>query len=131
MSCLERQDSPVRHRVDLPRNHDVAAVARRFLDAHFRASLGDVAYVNARLIVSELVTNAFVHGTGDIVLDLEQDGAVLRIEVVDEGTGEAPAIREQPESGVGGWGLRIVDTVAMRWGAFAGSTHVWAEIALD
>ena len=131
MSCVEPQESSVKHRVELARGHDAANAARRFLDANFEGRLSDLAYTNARLIISELVTNAFVHGVGRIFLCLAEDGEALRIEVVDEGTGETPAIREQPETGVGGWGLRIVDTVATRWGAFEGSTHVWAEIALD
>ena len=131
MSCAERRESPLRNRIELPRGHDAAGIARRFLDTHFQARLSDLAYANARLIISELVTNAFMHGRGRIFLRLEQRGDRLRIDVVDDGTGQAPAIREHPDAGVGGWGLRIVDTVALRWGAFEGSTHVWAEIALD
>ena len=119
------------HRVELPRSHEAAFVARRLLDENFRTGLSDLAYTNARLIVSELVTNALVHGEGRIFVSFEQYGDVLRIEVVDEGTGEVPTICEQPEAGVGGWGLRIVDTVSLRWGAFEGTTHVWAEIGLD
>ena len=119
------------NRVELPRSHDAPGIARRVLDASFRDRLSPIAYTDAWLIVSELVTNALVHGEGRIFLSAEQQGDVLRIEVVDEGSGEAPAIREQPDSAVGGWGLRIVDTVALRWGAFEGTTHVWAEISLD
>lgn len=130
MSCVEEQGSEVRHRVELPRGHEAAGVARRVLDEHYARSLSAFAYTNARLIVSELVTNAFLHGEGRISLGFAHRGDTLRIEVVDEGTGQAPAIRDQPDGGAGGWGLRIVDTVSVRWGAFEGTTHVWAEIAL-
>ncbi len=128
MSCTEERESQVHRRRELPRSHDAAGLARRFLDAHFADTLGEIAYTNARMIVSELVTNAFVHGEGRIHMGLQVNGDALRIEVVDEGTGEAPAIREQPDGGVGGWGLRIVDSISHRWGAFEGTTHVWAEL---
>ena len=129
MSCLEDLESSMEQRVELPRGHDAAGIARRFLDAICGDRLDDLAYTNARLIISELVTNAFMHGTGRIFLRLEERDGTLRIEVVDEGSGAVPAIREQPENGVGGWGLRIVDTLSLQWGAFEGTTHVWAEIA--
>jgi anti-sigma regulatory factor (Ser/Thr protein kinase) len=81
-----------------------------------------------QITVSELVTNAIVHGTGHVTLKAGLHGDALRIEVVDQGTGNAPSIREQAEDDTGGWGLRIVDAVALRWGAFEGTTHVWAEL---
>jgi anti-sigma regulatory factor (Ser/Thr protein kinase) len=78
--------------------------------------------------VSELVNNAVVHGEGRIRLDAELRGEILRVEVVDEGEGTPPAIREQGVADGGGWGLRLVDTLALRWGVYEGSTHVWAEL---
>ena len=116
--------------IELPRTPVAAAVARRYLDAH-AGHLGEAALEDARLIVSELVTNAVLHGRGRIRLSARVVGSCLRLEVVDEGAGESPTIREPGDGGPGGWGLRIVDTLAQRWGAFDGSTHVWAEIALD
>ena len=117
-----------RSRIELPRDESAGSLARRFLDERFAADLDELAHANARIVVSELVTNALLHGEGRIVLHAGLDGGVLRLEVVDEGTGNVPAIRKQPEGGVGGWGLRIVDTLAYRWGAFEGTTHVWAEL---
>ena len=131
MSCVEEREPAVRHRIELPRGAAAAGAARRFLEATHAPHLSDGAQINAQLIVSELVTNAFMHGEGRIVLCVERSGSTLRIEVVDEGTGAAPTIREQPDGGAGGWGLRIVETLALRWGAFEGTTHVWAEIAVD
>ncbi len=115
--------------IALPRTPEAGARARRFVETCFGPRLGPLALDNARLVATELITNAFLHGEGDITLRASLRGDVFRLEVVDEGTGNAPAIREQPEGDGGGWGLRIVDTLALRWGAFEGTTHVWADLA--
>ena len=114
--------------IDLPRDQSAPGLARQQLAARLRNRVGAEALANAAIVVSELVTNAVVHGRGRITLEACLHGDRLRIEVVDEGTGKAPDVREQPENAVGGWGLRIVDTLALDWGAFEGTTHVWAEL---
>jgi serine/threonine-protein kinase RsbW len=84
------------------------------------------------LVVSELVTNAFLHGRGNIELRLRvQRPQRLVVEVVDEGRDAALEVREHDPQADGGWGLQIVDELALRWGAFEGTTHVWAELPLD
>ena len=114
----------------LSRDPSCAARSRRII----RRCLGDA--VSQRelddllSITTELVDNAFLHGDGAIRLRLERRPDALYVEVIDEGEGAVPAIREQPAGGTGGWGLRIVDGLARSWGAFAGTTHVWAELAL-
>ncbi|MFD0538079.1 ATP-binding protein [Actinomadura luteofluorescens] len=64
------------------------ALARRFVGAWFRAwEIADDS--DARVVVSELVTNALLHGEGPIVVRLfrdEGDGRPV-IEVWDGGTG--------------------------------------------
>ncbi len=117
--------------IQLPRAADAAGRARGFLRGQVGDRLGAGARANAELVVSELVTNAVVHGKGVITLKLELAGDSLRVEVVDEGAGAAPAIREQGADDGGGWGLRIVETLALEWGAYEGTTHVWAELAVD
>jgi hypothetical protein len=79
-------------------------------------------------IVTELVTNSVRHGPGapiDVRLQVADDGTV-RGEVEDQGEGEV-AIREIT-CGAGGFGLRLVDAVAERWGVHEGSTHIWLEL---
>lgn len=85
---------------------------------------------SAQLVASELVTNALRHGKGAITLQLGLMKGFLRIEVIDEGNDQAPAVRAEPPDQTGGWGLRIVDQLAVQWGVFEGTTHVWADIAL-
>ena len=81
----------------------------------------------AQLVVSELVDNAFMHGRGQITLRAAPVDDRIRVEVIDEGQGAAIKIREDgPE--LGGWGLRVVDGVAAAWGAYEGTTHVWADV---
>jgi anti-sigma regulatory factor (Ser/Thr protein kinase) len=81
------------------------------------------------LAVSELVTNAVVHGRGQIeVLIAEVDGC-LRLEVRDEGTVRASRPTVRSDDGDGGWGLRLVEGLSDTWGTQCdgGSTHVWME----
>lgn len=84
------------------------------------------------LLVSELITNSYRHAdrpAGEAIgLRAELKGRTLRVEVTDRGSGRAPAIREGGEDG--GWGLRIVERVADRWGTtdLPSGKVVWFEI---
>jgi anti-sigma regulatory factor (Ser/Thr protein kinase) len=81
---------------------------------------------DAALMVSELVTNAFLHGIGTISLRIDVEADAVRIEVSDHGDA---ALTPSPAPGAhGGWGLRIVDQLADDWGVLAGSTKVWFKI---
>jgi anti-sigma regulatory factor (Ser/Thr protein kinase) len=82
------------------------------------------------LAVSELVTNALVHGSGDIEVQLTASHDVIRLVVADRGSHERPHIdRRADEGGVGGWGLQVVEQLADAWGTVSdrGQTHVWME----
>jgi anti-sigma regulatory factor (Ser/Thr protein kinase) len=89
----------------------------------------------ALLVLSELVTNAVLHGAEPIEVYVSRDGDLLRIEVSDggprtDGVGVVP--RSAEDSRPGGRGLHIVNSLADRWGTTdndAGKT-VWAEIGL-
>ncbi len=86
------------------------------------------------LVASELVTNAVRHSgcepdhTLQVSVDLARDA--LRISVHDPGLSRR---RAQPRTSEatepGGWGLRIVEQLATRWGAERPDGYrVWAEI---
>jgi anti-sigma regulatory factor (Ser/Thr protein kinase) len=85
-----------------------------------------------KLLVSELVTNGILHGrAGDedtILLGLDVNGGV-RCSVIDHGSGFAARAKRAAESG--GWGLRLVERLADRWGVrrTANATCVWFETA--
>jgi anti-sigma regulatory factor (Ser/Thr protein kinase) len=109
----------------LPRSTDSVGTARRLVNAH-TSTLGSQQRDDAALMVSELVTNALVHGIGTISLRIDLEPDALRIEVSDGGNF---AIAPSPTPGAhGGWGLRIVDQLAGDWGVLEGSTKVWFRI---
>jgi anti-sigma regulatory factor (Ser/Thr protein kinase) len=82
---------------------------------------------NAVLVVSELVTNALIHGHGAPVLRLIGAGK-LRVEVSDDSP-VLPAIRDS--GATGGWGLKLVEQLAPGWGASRSGRGkvVWCELA--
>jgi anti-sigma regulatory factor (Ser/Thr protein kinase) len=129
MDCYRSFVEPAE--IKIPRAPDCAARARALV----RASVGDAvvgeSLDTAQLVASELVTNAWKHGEGVIRLRLQHRADRLRLEVVDDGSGMTHRIRPQDGDASGGWGLRLVSDVAADWGCFEGTTHVWAEIALD
>jgi anti-sigma regulatory factor (Ser/Thr protein kinase) len=112
----------------LPRRRDCAAVARRLLEENLSARVGAPAMDDLKLVASELTGNAYLHGKGEIRLRIEWHGGRVRIEVTDEGEGEAVKIREEPPQNGGGFGLPLVQELSSAWGAFEGTTHVWAEL---
>lgn len=68
------------------------------------------------LCVSELATNALVHGAPPgrgFLLRVRYDGAVLRVEVHDSGGGE-PCVADEADEG--GRGLLLVAALADKWG---------------
>ncbi|AEW94435.1 MULTISPECIES: ATP-binding protein [Streptomycetaceae] len=93
-----------------------------------RASAEDIL-----LVVSELVTNACLHGGGPQELRLHGAPKLLRLEVTDGGTGD-PAPRTPHRAGrPGGHGMFIVQRLCLDWGVrraerMPGKT-VWAELA--
>jgi anti-sigma regulatory factor (Ser/Thr protein kinase) len=112
--------------VDLARSPASVHAARQLVDAN-TGTLGSRRRQDAALMVSELLTNALVHGSGRISLriDVERDRGV-RVEVSDEGE-IAPAPSPTPGAH-GGWGLRIIEQLADDWGVLAGSTQVWFRL---
>jgi anti-sigma regulatory factor (Ser/Thr protein kinase) len=91
----------------------------------------------ACLVVSELVTNAVLHTRsarpgGVVVVELaEISDGLARIEVMDEGAGTVPQLRESNDVACHGRGLRLVEQVSARWGVYPGllgGSVVWAEV---
>jgi anti-sigma regulatory factor (Ser/Thr protein kinase) len=83
---------------------------------------------DAKLLVSEIVTNSVKYGEGDLRLLIDTADGRLRCEVIDDGAGFTPSARTKPSTEVGGWGLYLVESLADRWGVRDGSTHVWFEL---
>jgi anti-sigma regulatory factor (Ser/Thr protein kinase) len=89
----------------------------------------------ARLLVSELVTNAVQHThpgpEGDIGLLVIVHDENVHVEVSDAGGSSRPA--ERPLGGDGGYGLRLVHDLSTSWGVrrTAGGQSVWFELAAE
>ncbi|MEV6313975.1 ATP-binding protein [Streptomyces sp. NPDC051776] len=99
------------------------------------AATGDqrAAAEDVLLVVSELVTNACLHADGPEELRVGCTGKVLRLEVVDLGSG-SPAPRTPHRAGrPGGHGMFIVQRLCLDWGVVRNADGVgktvWAELA--
>jgi anti-sigma regulatory factor (Ser/Thr protein kinase) len=95
------------------------------IDGGVQADLVDT----LRLLVSELVTNAVTYGPdGEVAVKVVVAGGLIRVEVMDEGTGGVTP-RTPTRDDDHGRGLMLVDALADRWGSDDGrSTVVWIEL---
>jgi anti-sigma regulatory factor (Ser/Thr protein kinase) len=114
-----RPDAPARARRAV-RNECSARVPRRTLE-------------NLQLLVSEVVTSGIVHGGNrrdrSLTLDIGLN-STLRFAIVDHGPRFATETAWDRD---GGWGLRLVERLADRWGIqrTRAGTRVWFETASD
>jgi serine phosphatase RsbU (regulator of sigma subunit) len=101
---------------------DVVARGAEALD---RPDLAD----DASLVASELVTNAILHGGGCTGVDVRPAAGGLRVEIRDASR-LPPLLGRASEEALTGRGLRLVASVAARWGADAEGDGkvVWAEL---
>jgi anti-sigma regulatory factor (Ser/Thr protein kinase) len=108
-------------------------VARQFVGDWFQ-SRGNADVYTAQLIVSELVTNALLHGQGPIVVRVwrdESDGLAV-VEVEDGGDG-LPVVQPESKTAINGRGLLLVSSLAKEWGTSVlpdGRKVTWAKCAL-
>lgn len=87
------------------------------------------------LLVSEVVSNAVRHSTGDpqapVGLLATFAPRAIRVTVTDAGEGFTPLPRD-PSRTHDGYGLYLLEKVADSWGVESrGDTKVWFELALD
>ena len=110
------------------------AAARAAVSDWLTGRISDDVLDDARLLLSELVTNSVRHGhltidaTVGISARLAHD--TLRFEVRDPGRDGTITPRTANPIEGGGYGLQLVATVAARWGVNrTDDTHVWFELA--
>ena len=106
--------------------------------AEARHALADLALTDGRerdvrLLVSELVTNAVRHANlapGDVILlVIDVEDSLLRVEVHDPGGGFVPRAPAPDPARPSGWGLYLVEELADRWGVDSDEqTLVWFEV---
>jgi serine/threonine-protein kinase RsbW len=117
--------------LEVPCNRTAPARVRLAL-----AEIEEVGWVlgDAILVASELVTNAVTHsggGPSDLIeVRVSRGTEGVMISVRDPGTsGKQAEIPGRADIDMGGLGLRIVDAIALRWGAERGDGYcVWAEL---
>ncbi|MFB9424323.1 ATP-binding protein [Nonomuraea rubra] len=103
-------------------------VARRLAGTVLRECGYQGRHEDVLLVVSELVTNALVHGDGPPALRVRAGASRVRIEVGDTGV----ALPETREPGpLSGWGLHVVRLLSTGWGISPGESGkvVWCELA--
>jgi anti-sigma regulatory factor (Ser/Thr protein kinase) len=121
--------------VQLEPKPSAVRLARASVD-RLRDQLTERQLDDARLLVSELVTNSLRHAalTPDqsIELSLVLDEEILRAEVRDPGGGFVHEPHPPDPEGEDGWGLFLVSKLASRWGVQRdGSTRVWFELPIS
>jgi anti-sigma regulatory factor (Ser/Thr protein kinase) len=81
------------------------------------------------LLVSEVATNALIHGAGQVRVRVLDHGPRLRVEISDEADA-MPALRDFDRDAEGGRGVALVDALAHAWGADPkpGGKTVWFEL---
>jgi anti-sigma regulatory factor (Ser/Thr protein kinase) len=84
------------------------------------------------LVVSELLTNAFLHGAPPVALEIDTDaGLWVRVMISDASpTPPRPPPEQVTELLIGGRGLAIVEAVSSRWGWLPTpeGKQVWCEL---
>jgi anti-sigma regulatory factor (Ser/Thr protein kinase) len=119
-------------RCELPLGVHAVGAARNFVDrtlAEWDTDTESIA--TARLLASELVTNAVLYGYGARELRLRLNDTDLKIMVFDDAPGHPQARTPNGESEIGR-GMQVIEACATRWGVDpdgAGKV-VWCELPL-
>ena len=106
--------------------------ARQWLDRFLRArAVSSAQREDARLVLSELVTNALVHGEDPPVVRAAFTESRLELSVTDAGD-RLPTVLPVDPDRIGGFGLHVVDQLSTAWGVspFPGGKTVWATLGL-
>ncbi|WP_247197737.1 ATP-binding protein [Streptomyces sp. GESEQ-35] len=122
------------HRFVLAGEEREVSLARRKVVDKVRAwgvPLNDDTADAIRLVASELITNAVVHGEGPVTVALYHRPGRLVIDVLDDNPA-APQVSCAQADDESGRGLELMELLASRyaWEPAGQGKRVWAEIAL-
>ncbi len=112
----------------LARQADAVPRARRLVRTAL-AGWADQVRADTELVVSELVTNAMLHGEAPVTVRVAAGGKV-RVEVSDAGRA-TPILLQRSTEAMTGRGLAMVTALASSWGVDrlpGGGKTVWAEL---
>ncbi|MFJ9666767.1 ATP-binding protein [Streptomyces sp. NPDC101219] len=112
---------------------EVPLARRRVVDQvrSWGVPLNDDVTASVRLVASELISNAVIHGKGPVTVTVYHRPGRLVLDVVD-GNPAAPRTSCAQAGDEGGRGLALVEILASRyaWEPVGQGKRVWAEIAL-
>jgi DNA-binding NarL/FixJ family response regulator len=114
----------------LARDPASARAARRFVRDALAGADSEDLEETVTLLVSELVTNAVVHGGSDVEVLVRLMPGTVRVEVLDS-SDAAVSPRTAADQDVSGRGLALVESLARRWGVdpvAGGGKTVWFEV---
>lgn len=114
----------------LPSHKHSPQAARKRVEQMGRG-LSAATVATAQLLVSELVTNAVVHGPGPVGLRISRDHRMLRVEVSDGADTPHPTPQQESDAEAGR-GLFLLSALATTWGTTPANRHgpktTWFEL---
>ena len=116
----------------LPADAASVAVARAFIRETLAEWGADGASETAAILVSEVATNAVLHARTAFTVEVSRIDGIIRICVVDGSPAQAK-IRGYGLEATTGRGLRLVASMASRWGMEQqdDGKRIWFEISVD
>jgi anti-sigma regulatory factor (Ser/Thr protein kinase) len=116
----------------LPASARSVPEARRHVAAALELWQFDGLVDTARLLTSELVTNAVLHARTAMTLSLEEQDGGIRVSVTDNSP-VSPALRRHSANSTTGRGLQLIDQLADAWSVDDdnGGKTVWFALRTD
>jgi anti-sigma regulatory factor (Ser/Thr protein kinase) len=115
--------------ITLPAEPSSARAARRFVADSLRSEDSEHWELAAKLLVTELVTNAILHARTEVTVSLRVESDGLRISVRDSSR-RMPSPRSYSSDATTGRGLALVERLSAEWGVEpdADGKTVWVKI---
>jgi anti-sigma regulatory factor (Ser/Thr protein kinase) len=116
------------HRIELEAAITSCSVARRFV-VETLVDANDELRLDAELLTSEIVTNALLHATGPVVLEVYANRGTYRIAVSDDSP-IPPSCKGYRADDATGRGVEMMDVLAAAWGWYlsGGGKVVWFDL---
>jgi anti-sigma regulatory factor (Ser/Thr protein kinase) len=133
VTTLTRQADTGAYSTELEATLKAVRVARSYVaDILTEWAVQEAIIETAKLLASELATNALIHGeAGMITLEVRSFGCCLGVDVCDRSP-QAPVMRTATGDAESGRGLLLVAELADSWGYYFadGYKHVWFHLHL-
>ena len=129
LACRPAPGTPLAAR-PFPADASAPSLARRFVADAVAGWVTDETCDTARLLVSELVTNAVTYTHKPCRVEIASEPGALTISVLDRDHGVLHRLRSEPEDPTGR-GLDLVERLTLAWGCERGPAgkRVWFSLA--